>query len=222
MTVRAAHARLRELLPERVELVPAGGLVEELRAVKEPGELARIRAAAELADDGLRELRSSAAWPGAPSARWRSTSSTRCARLGAEAPELPSIVALGRARRAAARRARATSRSRADTLVTSTWGRALDGYCSDCTRTFATGELPRRRSPRSTSSCSRRRRRRWRRSRRGRRAGRSTRWRATSIDAAGHGEHFGHGLGHGVGLEVHEAPRLAQHGRRPRWSPGTS
>ena len=43
--------RLKELVPEGVELVPAGGLVEELRAVKEPDELRIIREAADLADD---------------------------------------------------------------------------------------------------------------------------------------------------------------------------
>src|SRR5947207_552874 len=53
MTVRA-HKRLAELVGEGVELVPAGGIVEELRAVKSPDEVARIREAAALADDILR------------------------------------------------------------------------------------------------------------------------------------------------------------------------
>ena len=92
-------------------------------------------------------------------------------------------------------------------------GARVDGYCSDCTRTFATGpladealevyELVRR----AQAGGARRG------ARRARRAARWTPWRATIIEEAGHGEHFGHGLGHGVGLEVHEAPRAGPHRR---------
>src|SRR5205823_7348766 len=94
-------------------------------------------------------------------------------------------------------------------LVVIDWGAELDGYCSDCTRTLAAGEP-------SEAACevyalvlSAQRT--------GLDAVRAgARCRAVDcaardvIDAAGHGEHFGHGLGHGVGLDIHEAPRLSQ------------
>src|SRR5215212_9098361 len=52
-TTVKARDRLRELLPDRVELLPAGGVVRELRTVKDPDEQERIRAAAALADEAL-------------------------------------------------------------------------------------------------------------------------------------------------------------------------
>ena len=95
----------------------------------------------------------------------------------------------------------------AGTLVIVDAGCTIDGYCSDCTRTFATGELPDepardlRRLPRGAARA------RSTAIRPGMTAARPTRRLARVIEAAGFGENFGHGLGHGVGLAVHEAPR---------------
>ena len=97
----------------------------------------------------------------------------------------------------------------AGTLVTIDWGAQLDGYASDCTRTYATGELdPRDREiyevvlrAQETSLAA------VRAGAGGREVDAVAR---EIITAAGHGEHFGHGLGHGVGAEVHEGPRLSQ------------
>jgi Xaa-Pro aminopeptidase len=99
----------------------------------------------------------------------------------------------------------------AGTLVVIDWGAQLDGYASDCTRTFATGELdPRDRAvydlvllaqEQALAAV------------RPGPTGREVDAVARSIiEQAGHGEHFGHGLGHGVGLEVHEGPRLSKQG----------
>jgi Xaa-Pro aminopeptidase len=95
------------------------------------------------------------------------------------------------------------------TLVTLDIGARLDGYCSDCTRTWATGELPddlaeayelvRRAQGEALAAV--------RPGPEGREVDAVAR---DIIEAAGHGERFGHGLGHGVGLEVHEAPRLSR------------
>jgi Xaa-Pro aminopeptidase len=99
----------------------------------------------------------------------------------------------------------------AGTLVTLDIGARLDGYCSDCTRTWATGELPddlaeayalvERAQATALAAV--------RPGPEGREIDAVAR---DIIEAAGHGEHFGHGLGHGVGLEVHEGPRLSRTG----------
>jgi Xaa-Pro aminopeptidase len=94
-------------------------------------------------------------------------------------------------------------------LVVIDWGAVLDGYCSDCTRTFAVGEPSAQ--AREVYDLVLEAQLAGLHAVRAGAAGRAVDDTARAIiDAAGHGEHFGHGLGHGVGIEVHEAPRLSQ------------
>ena len=110
----------------------------------------------------------------------------------------------------------------AGALVVIDWGAQRDGYCSDCTRTFATGELDGRRPRGLRRWCSRAQQAALDAVAPGP-AGKEVDAVAREvIDAAGHGEQFGHGLGHGVGLEVHEGPRLAKRGEHATARPATS
>ena len=206
VTVRS-HTRLRETLPGRIELVPAGGLVEAERAVKEPAELEAIRAAAALIDDVYTWL---LGWglTGRTEREVALAAEDQMRARGAAGASFPSIVA------AAENGAlpHATPRDvpiPGGTLVTLDLGAILDGYCSDCTRTWATGELPGDLEAlyatvleaQVTALDA------VRPGERGRDVDAVAR---DLIAAAGHEEHFGHGLGHGVGLDIHEAPRLAR------------
>jgi Xaa-Pro aminopeptidase len=201
------HAELRETIPDRVELVPAGGLVEAERAVKEPSEVAAVRAAAALVDEIYAWLLD---WGivGRTEREVALALEQEMRVRGASGPSFDSIVAAaegGALPHATPRDVVIPER----TLVTLDIGARLDGYCSDCTRTWATGPLPDdlaaiyeivlhaqetaldavRPGPegREIDAIAR-----------------------DIITAAGHGEHFGHGLGHGVGMDIHEAPRLAR------------
>jgi Xaa-Pro aminopeptidase len=88
-------------------------------------------------------------------------------------------------------------------------GALIDGYCSDCTRTFAAGEpgeearevyeLVRRAQAAAREAIAP-----------GVGGPDADEVARALIRDAGHGNHFGHGLGHGVGLEVHEGPRLGK------------
>jgi Xaa-Pro aminopeptidase len=206
LSVRA-HRKLSEAVGPGVELVPAGGLVEELREVKDEHELRSIAEAARLAD-GVYEYLQQRGLAGRTERQVALDLERELRERGADAPAFPVIVA------AAAHGARPHAEPRDvaiafNTLVVVDMGAQLAGYCSDCTRTFATGELDGRggevyelvrraqetglEAVRAGVAC--------------RDADAAAR---AEIEAAGHGEHFGHGLGHGVGLEVHEDPRLTK------------
>ncbi|HWX73924.1 MAG TPA: aminopeptidase P family protein [Solirubrobacteraceae bacterium] len=204
----AEHTRLRELIAAQWELVPSGELLERLRMVKDAGEIAAIRAAAELADDAMRTVLDR----GLAGRSERAVAlelEEEMRRRGADGPSFPTIVAAG----AHAALPHAKPREREiprDVLVTIDWGALHEGYCSDCTRTYATGEaiderarevyeVVRAAQARAVEAV---------------RPGASTLAldgvARSHIEAAGYGERFGHGLGHGVGLEVHEGPRLSR------------
>ena len=202
------YKRLEQVLPDRIELVPAGGVIEAERAVKEPEELDRIRAAARLADEALEEVLER----GLVGRTERDVAfdlEQAMRKRGAE-PSFPSIVASDAHGALPHAKVRDVPIPR-DTLVTIDWGAQLDGYCSDCTRTYATGSLTDeqleiyRTVERAQASALEA----LRPGLEGREVDAVAR---KLISDAGHGDHFGHGLGHGVGLEVHEVPRLATTG----------
>ncbi len=204
----AQHTHLRELLPDAWELVPCARAVERLRAVKDEQEIARIRAATELADEALRHILER----GLAGRTERDVAidlELEMRRLGAKEPSFPSIVASG-AHGALPHAEPRDMPISPDVLLTIDWGALLDGYCSDCTRTYATGEgisaqardiyeLVLRSQQRGLDALK---------------AGPSGKevdaLAREVIEQGGHGEHFGHGLGHGVGMEVHEGPRLSR------------
>lgn len=207
LSVRA-HAKLAEALEGRAELVPAGGMVEALRAIKDDLEIARIRAAAQLADDALEEVLEHGL-AGRTERDVAFALELAMRRRGADGLAFDSIVASAEHGALPHAVPRDVQIAR-DVFVTIDWGARHEGYCSDCTRTFATGEaigdearavyeLVRRAQQASLGAV-----------RPGPTGKEIDAVARDIIDAAGHAEHFGHGLGHGVGLAVHEGPRLSR------------
>ena len=203
------HARLEELLGEEEwALVPCAGIVEGLRAVKDAGEIDRIRAATRLADEALRETLE-AGLVGRTERDIAIELELRMRRLGAEGPSFPSIVAAG----ALGALPHATPRAREickDVLVTVDWGALHEGYCSDCTRTYATGERIPARAREIYELVLTAQEQSLAAVRAGPNGKELDAVARDLIEKAGEGKHFGHGLGHGVGIEVHEGPRLSR------------
>jgi len=186
----------------------AGELVEGLRLLKEPAEIAAIAHAAEIADHALAHLLSRLA-PGRKEQDIAREGAFFIVEAGAKSTAFDVIIASGP--RGALPHAESGARplTEGDLVILDLGARLPSGYCSDLSRTVAIGK------PQN-----------WQRELY------CVVWEAQAkglaalrpgaimeevdaaarhhIAAAGHAEFFGHGLGHGVGLSVHEAPRLAK------------
>ena len=203
----AQKAALDKAIGSRVRWVDAGGLVERLRAVKEREELATMREAALLISAvfsivlpkihvGLSELQISA------------EIEYEMKKRGASGPSFDTIVASGR--RSALPHARATSKLLSEKeLVVLDQGAILRGYCSDMTRTVFLGRAPARvrqmyeavREAQEAAKAA---------VMPGITAGAVDRAARQALTRRGFGRFFTHSTGHGLGMEVHEIPRLGK------------
>lgn len=188
-------------------LVRAAGAVETLREVKDPGELVLLRQACEAADAALADLiQNDALRPGVTERAVARRLEAAMLDHGAAGPAFETIVAAG-ANSAVPHHRPTDAVLASGDLVKIDFGAVVGGYHSDMTRTFVLGK------PAD-----------WQReiydivaaAQRAGRAALTVGAPLAAIDAAardviheaGYGDHFGHGLGHGVGLRIHEAPGI--------------
>lgn len=203
------HRELATLVADTASgarLATLGHVVERLRQVKDEAELALLREACAISDHALADLLDSVV-VGRTERHIAVELERRMREYGADGPAFETIVASGP--NAARPHHRPTDRRVTDgDFLKIDFGARYRGYHADETRTFVVGRAPAdwqieiydvvfaaqkagREALRPGASCAD--------------VDRAAR---AVITAAGYGEHFGHGLGHGVGLEVHEAPLL--------------
>ncbi len=192
---------------EGKDFFPTTQLVEKLRLIKQPGEVDRIRAACRIADEAFEEVKGYLAE--LPTEKeFAAVLDRKMVDLGAQGNSFETIVACGT--RGALPHARPTdAKIEPNQMIVIDFGCVVDGYCSDMTRTVSVGEL------------SGDQQKMWDQVIESQKLGREfvksgvttkevdTKCREF-LDSQGVGKYFAHGTGHGVGLDIHENPRVSQ------------
>jgi Xaa-Pro aminopeptidase len=203
----ATHRQLKQMLRGKVSLKPMAGTVEQLRVIKDADEIEQIRAAV-LLGASLFQTALTAIRPGTPESLVAGEMELQARRAGAEKMSFDTIVAAGT--RSALPHGRASSQPiPGNGFIILDWGVILAGYCSDMTRAVHVGpaSATHRKMYQAVLDAQLA-------SIEAVRPGVA----ATEVDRAGrellrkagYGDYFTHSTGHGVGLEVHESPRLAK------------
>ncbi|HUR17411.1 MAG TPA: Xaa-Pro peptidase family protein [Acidimicrobiales bacterium] len=189
------------------ELVATEGVVEQLRRVKDAGELARMREAARIADEALAAEAAGLAG-GMSEAGFALALDFAMRRLGADGSSFETIVASGP--NGAKPHARPSARRiEPGELVVVDFGAVVDGYCSDMTRTLCVGEPASSTLARMVEVVAESQRVGVAAVRAGRAAAEVDLACREVIADAGWADAFLHSTGHGVGLDIHEAPVVA-------------
>jgi Xaa-Pro aminopeptidase len=200
-------------------LVPTRGVVEDLRVAKDAGELARMERAASIADAALADVLPALSEAGMTERRFAAELDHAMRLRGAEEPAFETIVAAGE--RSAMPHARPGSDPiRPGDAVVVDFGAVYDGYRSDMTRTFCVGGEPAGELAVVFSLVAEAQAAGVAAVAPGVTAGAVDAVCRDRIASAGYGERFEHGTGHGVGLEIHEAPSVAP-GSTAILTPGT-
>ncbi|MGI8753767.1 MAG: M24 family metallopeptidase [Acidimicrobiales bacterium] len=190
-----------------VELEATVGVVEQLRRGKDAGELARISRAAAIADAAFAEIRPMLAdGPTETDVALELDSTMR--RMGATGPSFETIVAAG-PNGAKPHHRPSSRRIRADEPIVIDFGALVDGYASDMTRTVWVDEVASVELRRAVAVVAESQRSGVAAVAAGVDAAEVDRACRVVIAEAGWSEHFVHGTGHGVGLDIHEAPSVA-------------
>jgi Xaa-Pro aminopeptidase len=189
-----------------IELEPVSGAVEALRAVKDEDEIELISRAARAAERAFEAL-TAETWIGRSERELAWRLRTLMHAHGVDHLSFETAVAAGTN---GSKPHGEPDDSIVETrmLVTVDWGALLDGYCSDCTRTLSTGEIPTKLRE-IYDVCLEAQLAAVDGIRPGMSGVEADGIARKIIAAAGYGEEFGHGLGHGVGVAIHEAPRLS-------------
>jgi Xaa-Pro aminopeptidase len=203
----ASYRQVTQTLRGKVRLKPLAGSVEQLRLNKDPREIEQIRASV-LVAASLFQIALSAIRPGVAESLVAGEMELQARRAGAEGMSFDTIVAAGA--RSALPHGRASLQPiPGNGFIILDWGVILAGYCSDMTRTVHVGAVSathhqmyqavREAQLASVEAV-----------RPGVTTGEVDRAGRELLKKAGFGTYFSHSTGHGVGLEVHEAPRLAK------------
>lgn len=184
---------------------PTSNLVESLRIIKQPGEVDRIRAACRIADEALEEVKGGLKeFP--TEKEFARTLDRKMIDLGAEANSFETIVACG-TRGALPHAVPTDARIEPHHMIVIDFGCMVQGYCSDMTRTLSVGDVDdKQRQMYDQVMESQRRGREF--ARPGVTAGEVDSQCRDYLIEQGVAEFFTHGTGHGVGLDIHEAPRV--------------